>query len=133
MGISEEEKKCIMAYRIEKSKVTLQEAKDNATLCHWSLAANRLYYAVFYMTLALLLKKNVTAKSHSGVFGIFSKEYIATGILTTEESMLYRQLFAMRQSGDYDDMFDWEKSDILPLIPKTEAFLSQLETLIHTT
>lgn len=84
----------------------------------------------FYMTLALLLKKNILAKSHSGVFGMFSKEYISAGILTEEEGMLYRQLFSMRQSGDYDDMFNWKKSDVQPLLPKVETFLHRLKDLI---
>ncbi len=130
MGLTDEEKQDYILYRMEKSRATLQEAKDNAALQHWSLAANRLYYAVFYMIIALLLKKNITAKSHSGVFGMFSKEYIRNGILNEEEGMLYRQLFSMRQTGDYDDMFDWDRSDILPLIPRVEALLQRIQSFI---
>ncbi len=130
MGLTDNEKNDFIAYRIAKAKETMVEAKDNASLEHWSLAANRLYYSVFYMTLALLLKHDILAKSHSGVFGVFSKEYILPGIISKEEGMLYRHLFSMRQSGDYDDLFDWKESDILPLIPQVEALLNRIESLI---
>ncbi len=129
MGLSNEERQDIIAYRVSKSKETFQEAIDNAELGHWSLAANRLYYSVFYLTIALLLRKNILAKSHSGVFGMFSKEYIAKGMLNDDEGKLYRQLFTMRQSGDYDDLFDWTQSDISPLFPKVEALLNHLLSL----
>lgn len=130
MGLPTHKRNDIVLYRIDKSYVTLQEAKDNAKLNHWSLAANRLYYSVFYMSLALLLKKNIVAKSHTGVFGMISKEFISSGILRQEEGMLYRQLFTMRQSGDYDDLFDWGEQDILPIFPKVEALLEKMRSLM---
>ncbi len=43
MGLNEEDKSNIIKYRIQKSFETLKEAKDNATMSHWSLVANRLY------------------------------------------------------------------------------------------
>ncbi len=61
---------------------------------------------------------------------MFSKEYINTGLLSEEEGMLYRQLFSMRQSGDYDDLFDWKAIDIVPLIPKVESLLQKLNSFL---
>lgn len=36
----------------------------------------------------------------------------------------------MRQSGDYDDMFDWTVDDVAPLIPKTETLLNSIKKLV---
>ena len=55
MALTIDEKKAIIAYRIQKSAQTMIEARDNASLKHWSLAANRLYYALFHMASALLV------------------------------------------------------------------------------
>ena len=44
MALSIDEKKAIIAYRIQKASTVLVEAKDNARLEHWNLVANRLYY-----------------------------------------------------------------------------------------
>lgn len=130
MTLSNDEKNAVVAYRIDKSEQTLKEAKDNATLGNWSLAANRLYYSTFYMALAINLSNGESAKTHNGTFSLFSKSYIATGLLSKEEGSLYRRLFTMRQSGDYDDLFDWEEDDVIPIIPKVESLLHKMKSFI---
>lgn len=131
MTLPIEEKNAIIEYRIEKAMQTLKEAKDNASLGNWSLAANRLYYATFYMAIAINLNNGDSAKSHAGTYSMFNKNYIATGILSKDESRLYRQLFTMRQSGDYDDLFDWDEEDVIPLIPRTELLIQRMIALIR--
>jgi uncharacterized protein (UPF0332 family) len=44
---------------------------------------------------------------------------------------LFSKLFELRQSGDYDDFFDLEEEDILPLIEPVKAFFSEIERLIN--
>lgn len=36
----------------------------------------------------------------------------------------------MRQSGDYDDLFDWEEEDVAPIIPIVEKLLEKMKSLI---
>ena len=127
MTLSQQEKNTIIAYRVDKSIQTLKEAVDNAKLGNWSLAANRLYYSVFYMVLAVNLANGEVAKTHNGTYNLFNRAFIATGRLTKEESRLYRTLFTMRQSGDYDDLFDWEEEDIMPIIAPVEELLKKLK------
>lgn len=131
MTLSIQEKSAIINYRIERSYQALKEAKDNISMKNWNLAVNRLYYATFYMALAVNLHKGEVAKTHSGVYNIFCKQYIATNLLGKEAGVLYRRLFSMRQSGDYDDMFDWTESDVLPLISPTENLLNSMHDLIN--
>ena len=33
----------------------------------------------------------------------------------------------MRQTGDYDDLFDWEEEDVAPIVPKVEALIEKLK------
>ena len=51
MPLSIEEKKSIIAYRVQKADSVFIEASDNATMNHWNLVANRLYLCpdVFYL------------------------------------------------------------------------------------
>lgn len=132
MSLSPEEIKAIIGYRVEKSVQALKEAKDNVPLGNWSLVVNRLYYAVFYMALALLFKDNNIAKSHNGTYQLFNKEFITTGKLSKEEGRIYRKLFSMRNTGDYDDFFDWEEEDVKPLISETENLLNTLKNLLNS-
>lgn len=130
MSLNTEEKNAVIKYRIEKSLLALKEAKDNATLGNWSLTANRLYYSVFYVALAINLSQGESSKTHNGTFSLLSKNFISTGLLSKSEGSLYRQLFTMRQSGDYDDLFDWEEEDILPLIPKVEQLIEKMKSFV---
>lgn len=130
MTLTSEEKNDIIQYRIEKSLQALKEARDNISMDNWNLAVNRLYYATFYMAIAVNLSKGETAKSHSGVFSIIAKNYIATGIMSKEAGALYRKLFSMRQTGDYDDLFDWTEEDVIPLLNPTESLIASMRELI---
>jgi len=129
MGLSEEERQAIVAYRKQKAIESLQEAKDNFQLNHWSLVANRLYYAVYYVVTALMIKDGLHAKTHAGVQALLSKEYVSSNKITEEERRLFGRLFQMRQTGDYDDCFDYEKEDVEPLIPSTENLINKIITI----
>ena len=130
MALTIDEKKAIIAYRIEKSRKTMIEARDNAKMKHWSLAANRLYYALFHIASALLVDKGYTSKTHSGILCILGQEFVAKGLLGSEDGRLVSRLQNMRQSGDYDDLFDWEEEDILPLFEPVEKLLDKMLNLI---
>ena len=130
MALTIDEKKAIIAYRIEKSRKTMIEARDNAKMKHWSLAANRLYYALFHIASALLVDKGYTSKTHSGRLCILGQEFVAKGLLGSEDGRLVSRLQNMRQSGDYDDLFDWEEEDILPLFESVEKLLDKMLNLI---
>lgn len=70
MSLTLDDKKAIIAYRIQKSDQTMVEASDCAKMGHWSLAANRLYYALFHLASALLIDKGYTSKTHNGIICI---------------------------------------------------------------
>lgn len=131
MTLLPEEKDAIIHYRIEKAYQALKEAEQNCELGNWSLTANRLYYASFYMALAVNLFAGESSRTHVGTFNLVSKQYIRTGLLSKEDGNLYRQLFNMRQTGDYDDLFDWEESDVMPIIPAVKELLNRMNKLIE--
>ena len=130
MALTIDEKKAIIAYRMQKSAQTMIEARDNAFMKHWSLAANRLYYALFHMASALLIDKGYMSKSHNGIICIIGQEFVAKGLLSTEDGRLISRLQHMRQSGDYDDLFDWTEADIMPCFEPTERLLQKMSDLI---
>lgn len=130
MGLKHVEVKDLVNYRLSKSKEVLVEAIDVANLNHWNLAVNRLYYAVFHSCSALLLSKGFSARTHHGVIKIMMMEYVKPEILTKEEGTLITTLFNMRNTGDYDDLYDWKESQVRPLIEPVKALLVKLETLI---
>lgn len=130
MPLTEEDRKALINYRIDKAFQVYIEAQDNAQLGHWSLAANRLYYALFHISSALLIAHSIEVKSHNGLIRTMGMNFVRTGILSSEDGRLIANLQRMRQSGDYDDLFDWSEEDVKPLFEPTNILLQKIRILI---
>lgn len=130
MTLSPEDRKAIIDYRIERSHNTIREVEFIVTGKFWNLAANRLYYSVFYICEALLLSRQLSTSSHAGVSRMMHLNFIKNGVLSEDEGTLLAKLFRMRQTGDYEDLWDWNEEDILPLLPQTKSLISKIESLI---
>lgn len=129
MGMTDDDRRAIISYRIEKSLNTFKEAEDVFRLGHLSLCANRLYYSTFHMSSALLINAGVSTQTHAGMLRLINQHFVKTSILDKHDSKLISNLFSMRQQGDYGDTFDYEKEEIARLIPQTKSLLEKLKTL----
>lgn len=56
--------------------------------------------------------------------------YVKTSLLTIKDGELITSLFNMRQSGDYDDLFDWTRNQIEPMIEPTRALMTKLRNFL---
>ena len=131
MTLNKADRDAIVMYRFQRATETLAEAKGNIEMGFWHASANRLYYACFYAVSSLLIKNGYTAHTHNGMFTLFCKYFVLTGIISKEQNRLYRNLFNLRQEGDYEDMFIIEESDVKPLLEPTEIFIVEIEDLIN--
>ena len=66
MSLDNEDRKALIAYRQEKADMALDDAAFLTDAGKFGLAANRLYYALYYAASALLLSKGIVTKRHSG-------------------------------------------------------------------
>ena len=130
MTLMIEDKNALVSLRLQRAKETMLELKSNMQLGYWRLAANRLYYIYFYASSALLLKNNLTAHTHAGVINQLGLHFVKKGLISKEQGKLFKQLFNLRQSGDYDDWFEIEEQDVAPFVEDAENFISTIENLI---
>jgi len=91
---------------------------------------NRLYYAAFYATIALLLDKNIEVKSHMGVKQKLGEEFVITGRISKEIARTFSILSDLRHHGDYDDLFDFEKENVERLLQPTKEYIDMIEEII---
>ena len=117
-------------YRMKKATATFSEVALLIENELWNTSVNRLYYACFYAVSALLIFKNIPSKTHSGVRQLFGLHFVKTGIVEKETGKFFSYLFDQRQTGDYDDFYDFKKEDVLELIEPTKALLFVIEKLI---
>lgn len=126
MGLTEENRKDIVTYRIERAFVALEQAKGNQQMGYLEITANRLYYAAYYAASALLIAYEIRVKSHEGCIGQFNLHFVKTGQIPVEMGKLFSTLFDMRLTGDYSDRFDLTEEDVTPNIQPTEDFIKKV-------
>lgn len=129
MGLTEEELQALISYRFAKSREVFKEACDVASLGHWNLTVNRLYYSLFHACGALLLANGCAARSHNGQMRMVMRDFVQPGHLSKEDGHLLASLFSMRQTGDYDDLYDWDESQVRPLSAPVENLLAKINAI----
>jgi len=130
MTLKQKDKDALVTIRLQRANETMSEVNGNMQLGYWRIVANRLYYACYYATTALLIKNNITAHTHEGVINQFGLHFVAKGLISKEQGKFLKQLFNLRLSGDYDDWYNIEEKDVKPLIEPAEQFIATIENLI---
>lgn len=118
-------------YRLEKAQEVYLAAKVLYEASLWNSVINRLYYACFYSATAFLLYNHISAKSHSGVIGQFSEKIVRPGIISIEEFRVYAKLLNWRSKGDYNDLFDFTKEDVEPMMQPVKHLMDKIASLIE--
>ena len=130
MRLSEDDRKSLVDYRLNKAKETFAEIAILIENKLWRNAANRLYYACFYAASALLINDGHQTHSHNGVKRLLSMHYINENKIDKSLIKTFGKLFNMRQRGDYEDWVIIEDDDVTPLIEPAEKFIVKIENLI---
>ena len=131
MNLNEEDRKALVSIRLQKAKETISEVHGNIQMKFWRTAANRLYYACYFAVSALLVKNGIMAHTHSGVISQLGLHFVKKGIISKELGRFYKELFYLRQDGDYDDWFDVGEQDVVDLVEPAEKFIAKIEKLIN--
>ncbi len=129
MSLNQEEREAVVTYRLEKAAKTMEQAKCNLPMHFWELVANRMYYAAYYAVSALLIANGHTAKTHETIVRVFGLQFVKTGMFSSEQGRLYNKLFSLRLTGDYNDHYDLEESDVLPLVVPTEQLIADVSKM----
>ncbi len=124
------EKETYIQYRLSRAWDTFDDAKILASKGKWNSTINRLYYAVYYAAMALLLKNDLKPTTHNGTKSNFTEHFIKNQTIDKKFGKLYSQLFTFRQKGDYDDLFDFTEEKVMEYFKPVEEFIIVLETFI---
>ena len=131
MGLTDKERKIVVQFRIEKAKKVFSEIALLIENTLWQTAANRLYYACYYVVSALLIQNGIEVRTHHGVINQMGLLFVKTGLISPENGELYQRLFELRQTGDYSDWINVEEEDIKPYIEPAQQFITAIENLIN--
>ncbi len=127
--LDEESRKALVLYRMEQANLTLQDAELLLVNDRLNSAANRIYYACFYATEALLIKNAIRATTHAGVRQMFGLHFVQSGKVDAKWGRFLSQVESMREGADYDFFIHYEKEELQQLLPKAKEFISILNQL----
>jgi uncharacterized protein (UPF0332 family) len=130
MGLLKDEKEVLINLKIERTNETIREVPYLIEQGFYRTAVNRLYYSCYYIVSALLLQKGYSVRTHHGIISLFAMNYVKTGIVSEEEGKLYRSLYELRLTGDYDEAKIIEKKDVVERFQLAENFIKKIEKLI---
>ena len=130
MKPTDEERKALVERRIERAYETWEETKEIVNSELWLAAANRMYYACYYLTTALLVSHGIDATTHTGVIRMLGMHFVSQGFVSKEMNRYYGRLFELRQNGDYDDWVMVSAGDVMPLFNQMEDYFNAIEPLI---
>ncbi|MFZ3208584.1 MAG: HEPN domain-containing protein [Geobacteraceae bacterium] len=126
------DRETIFGYRIRQTEETLAEAVRMLEIGFSPRSiVNRSYYAMFYAVLALFIHFDTPHKTskHSGVIGIFNKEFIHTGKLDERFAKMLYDLFDERMESDYRDFAALSEEDALNAVSAAQEFVSAIKAL----
>ena len=128
--LSDEVRKEVVKYRIEKAIRTYSEAIGSIKSGYVETAANRLYYAAYYAVSALLISYKYEASTHNGVIQIFGKAFLKNNIVDKKHGKTFNQLFSLRLTGDYEDRHIIDMTtELLPLVEAAKKLIDAVINL----
>ena len=130
-GLDDESRKTLVEYRLERAYATMQEAAVMTEKEFYNAAVNRLYYACYYATEALLLKHKIEAKSHAGVKAMLGLHFVSKGLVPVSIGKILSTLYEKRQSGDYDDFIYCDKEMTEDLTSQAQTYIDCLAKMVR--
>jgi len=129
LSVEADNKKMLAQYRLEQAGESLDEAKFllSGKKSPRSII-NRVYYAMFYAILALLIYEPYSSSKHSGVLGYFNRRFIKAGVFDREMGRWVNKAFELRQRGDYREYFEVTREQAAELVAKAGQFVSNVRS-----
>ena len=88
------------------------------------------YYAMYSSALALLLKKDISPKTHEWTLRQLAKEYVKTGLLSKESYNFLYNARETRNDSSYDYSRTFSDEDAETLFLQAEKFINEVESLL---
>ncbi len=118
-------------YRLERAKEEYETAVVLYNTEHYRAANNRAYYSIFHAMRSVLAFDGYDSKKHSGIIGMFRKEYIKSSIFPESLSDIIGNASEIRNASDYDDMFIASIAETKEQIENAKVFLEYVSEYVE--
>jgi len=120
-----------IALKLKKARALIAEVDIQLQNHFYETAINRLYYSCFHATKALLLTKDLTPKTHSGVVSNLHLHFVSQNLFDSEYAAFFSRLMQERIDDDYGDDIVTESEDVKEFVEPAKKYLRYIEELIR--
>lgn len=119
-------------YRIQQA----EESLDEAGLLHRSgksprSVINRVYYAMFYSILALLIFEPYSSSKHSGVLSYFNRRFVKQGEIPEDVGRAVNKAFDLRLRGDSKEQVFLTREQVEPYLGHARLCIDSVRKLLQ--
>ena len=94
-------------------------------------AVSRAYYSMYFAAKALLLKKDITVKTHKGLLSKFGLEFVNEGLVEEYYGRTLRIAEELREEADYSISREITKEEVESIIDDAEKFLERIKIAVR--
>jgi len=118
--------------RIQLARYRLLQAEESLDEAFFLLTGgksfravvNRVYYAMFYAVLSLLIFEPFSSSKHSSSISYFHQKFIKSNVFPHGMGKSLSKAFELRQGGDYKEFF-------IPSQEETESLLQEARNFVE--
>jgi len=116
---------------IKKAEKFLSTAEYIFSRGDYDSCVSRCYYAMFFITEAILLTENLSASSHKGVISLFGEHFVKENIFDREMGKILNEAYDKRLIGDYGVGFIICEEEAKEMLEKTRNFIRSLKNYLE--
>ena len=94
-------------------------------------AVSRAYYSMYFAAKALLLKRNITVKTHKGLLSKFGLEFVNEGVVEEYYGRALRIAEELREEADYSISREITKEEVESIMDDAEKFLERIKRAVR--
>jgi uncharacterized protein (UPF0332 family) len=109
----------------------LETAKILVDMGRYRLCLSRSYYAMYYMSQALLLSEGFEASTHKGLIKLLGLHFVKTGKISNDLAKSLASAYDDRQMSDYNIRFEPTKDEALDAISEAQKFIKSIYPMLN--
>ena len=125
-----DEREQAIKLKLQKANAVPNEAEVLMQNKFYATVINRLYYGCFHASKALLLTKDLTPKTHSGVVNMLHLHFVQPDLFDMARASFYSRLLQQRIDDDYNDFIIEDAETTKGFIEPAREYLRYVESLI---
>lgn len=117
--------------RLQQAELAVQRVESSLADDELEIAANRIYYGMFYAMLALGVLKQFETSKHMQLIGWFNKNFVHSGLLPSHFGRMVKKAFEARTGSDYEINEVPTKATLEVMFADMKTFISTIKAWIE--